>query len=242
MRLRLGSLLFPLALTLAACKGGGGQTTSETGTESGTSSSSTASGSEGTTAASSSGTQSGSGGSSGAPTTEGPTTGGPGPDTTSGGPSGTSESGGSSSTGTTGGSSGTGSSTGGGSALMFSLIDPQIYSDCMPIVAPDPVHAQWTVVADNTAGVAPASVTITKASIIFDPDGAQDTHAITVAPTMFGPIPAGVSQMFMLQKKDTPGGLPGCSHCGEMVRFVFEWTIDGAPLGGQFDEVMQCAF
>lgn len=240
MHPRLGSLVLPLALTLAACNGGGGQTTNETGTESGTtaSSSSSTGGSEGTSAGTSGGTQSGSGGSSGAPTTEGPTTGGPGPDTTSGGPGGTDTTVG----GTTEGSSGSGTSTGGGSALMFTLIDPQIYSDCMPIVAPDPVHAQWTVNADNTAGVSPASVTITKASIIFDPDGAQDTHTITVAPTEFGPIPAGVAQMFMLQKKDTPGGLPGCSHCGETVRFVFEWTIDGAPLGGQFDEVMQCAF
>lgn len=239
--MRLSAVIVLSPVVLGSCKegGGGGSGTGTGTTETGT----TEAGTGTTSGATTTGT-----GSTGAPTSSGGATDSGGETTgvvTASSSAGTASSSGASdatTTATTGEGSTGSSTTGGGSALMLGMGDAVIFANCMPIVPPDPVHATWTLFLDNSGGVAPANVAIKGVSMVFDPDGVMDAHAISVTPTQFGPIAPGEVLMAMLTKEVVPGGLPGCSHCGEKVRFDFEWEVDGGPISGSYEDTLECAF
>lgn len=225
---------------LCACGGGGttsdatatgtaGATDATVGTTGGATTTSTAS-----TTASGSATGTGdatttTSGSTGEPLTSGATTAGSSDSST-----GTSTGGGS-------GSTSTGGTTGGGDALAISFGDVLLYSNCQPIVDPDPIIGQWTVVFDNTAGVAEATADLVGAALILDPDGVPSEHPLMVAPTGSGPVPAG--QIVMQEQQKSKGlPIPGCASCNKPYRLELVYLSAGVEVSAAHEATLDCVY
>ncbi|MEZ4384873.1 MAG: hypothetical protein R3A79_26315 [Nannocystaceae bacterium] len=238
------SLLLSLALvSLPACSGddaGTSATASASATSTGSTASSSSSSTGSTSAESDAGSASSDGSSSTGSTTEDSAS------TTEDSAS-TTEDSASTTTASSGSASDsaatTEATTGGGSALMFDLQDPEIYANCQPIIADDPLHVKWTVMADNAAGIEPATLAVSDVVVTFDPDGAAETRAISLAPSTFGPIAAGAVELFETAKEETPGGLPACSYCDKPVLFEMTWTVnDEPPTQGSTQATLSCVY
>lgn len=239
-----------LILALLCACGGGGTTSDATATGTvgatdatvGSTGGATTTGAATTTTASGSATGTGdaattttTSGSTGEPLTTGATTAGTSDSSTGG------SSTGSSSTGETPGSTSTGGTTGGGDALAISFGDILLYSNCQPIVSPDPIIGQWTVVFDNTAGAAEATADLLGAALILDPDGVPSEHPLMVAPTGSGPVPAG--QIVMQEQQKSKGlPIPGCASCNKPYKLELVYLSAGVEVSAAHEATLDCVY
>lgn len=147
------------------------------------------------------------------------------------------------STGSTSASSTSGSTTEGGmGALELAISSLQVFQDCMPIVAPDPVNATFQLALTNT-GDAAASATVSSAAFL-DAGGAQ-AATLEITPAAFGPIAPGDSMLTMAGK--VPNSLVpanGCEtlQCGQSYTLELVLDVDGVEVIAADAAVVGCVF
>jgi hypothetical protein len=112
--------------------------------------------------------------------------------------------------------------------LTVTWVTGDLWANCMPMVPPDPWHASYDLLYDNTAGTSPASATVVSTRLVFQV-ATNPTLNLTVAPTAVGPVAAGTSTTVTHTKTGSTNDLPNdCGYCGTPA--VFEITVD---VGGQ---------
>jgi hypothetical protein len=116
-----------------------------------------------------------------------------------------------------------------------------VFGDCMPIVAPDPIHASWTATVDGASGT---SATITNALLVIRPatTGSDVMQTLTVdTPTI---ALSGGHGSAMQNKTGADANPPaGCTGvCGGVAHLMVTFMIDGAPVFAFGDAMVGCAF
>lgn len=143
--------------------------------------------------------------------------------------------------GTTSGTTASETTGGATSQLVIAIVDAELYADCQPEIAPDPVQGQWYVQFDNTGGATATSAVLTKASLSLlnaDPPMLEEIHA---SPDGSGPIAAG-EQVDIKMKKLAGDAHSACDHCDEFYLLALEYQ-EGEVIHQVSEEVtISCAF
>ncbi len=101
------------------------------------------------------------------------------------------------------------------------------FLNCGLPTPPDPLHVNFDLTYDNTAGTTPANATIVSSRMNLQ--GACNViWSFTVAPLSVGPVGAGASlpQSHTKVANSGTGSAPLCSCCGSSSTGVLELTID----------------
>lgn len=128
--------------------------------------------------------------------------------------------------------------TGGDGQLKISLTDIDIYADCGPMTADDPIVAEWTVVYDNSD----APTTSAALSFVgFYLDGDPPTGGDWVAtPTTSGEIGAGEVLEQVVTKVSGYDFLPFCDLCGSKVDLHLGFVVAGEQVFVSHSEQLEC--
>lgn len=135
-----------------------------------------------------------------------------------------------------------GTTTGGMATLEATMSALQIFEDCMPIVAPDPVGVMFTLELSNPGDV-PASAMVSSATF-FDAVGAQ-VATIDVMPAALGPVAAGDSTQTMVTKvADSLVPALGCGVllCNQSYTLELALDVDGLEVIASDTANVDCVF
>ena len=110
-----------------------------------------------------------------------------------------------------------------------------------PIVDPDSILAWWTVVYDNSQGLATGSAELTKATITLSPDDVPSVHDITVLPDESGPVGAGQT-LAQEQMKQKGAPTPGCGFCNQPYRLDLTFESGGVELSLVHEATLDCVY
>lgn len=125
------------------------------------------------------------------------------------------------------GSTGAGGSAPGG--VTPTLESMQLYVNCQPIVAPDPILGSFTAKYANSAA-APASATITSAKLTLGTAPNAVVWPFTVTPKGGGPVQPGSTLSVQHTKEANPNGGEGagpCSFCNSTWSLSVTWDLGG---------------
>jgi hypothetical protein len=178
-------------------------------------------GSGGETTSEAAGTSSGTGGTGGASTSSGGGAGGAGGATTSSSSAGT---------GGTGGATAS-SSSGGPASIDAKLVISELYVNCQPIVAEDPVLGTFTASYTNT-GAAPQTATVTSAVLTFTSGPNSLAWSFPVQPPGSGPVQPNAPLQVTHTKQMKTGTIEGtpCSFCNGTWTLSVSWDVAGATV------------
>lgn len=126
-----------------------------------------------------------------------------------------------------------------GPPLTVSLLDIEVYADCMPEIDPDNLHGVWTVLYDNSAGMAEGSAELVTATLTLQGD-VPLPFVLEVEPTMSGPVAPG--EMSMQEQTRQPGLVPvsGCSHCDKPYSLDLVFKTGGEEILVNHSDLLPC--
>jgi hypothetical protein len=124
------------------------------------------------------------------------------------------------------------------SDVTVTISDLAVFGNCMPIVAPDPIHAGWTVAISGATGPA-ATLTSATLTLMSSPPIVQ---TLTVdSPTVLLLIGSGMAMQQKVSADMNPSMACGAT-CGADARLSLTFMVDGAPVTATADGVYECTF
>ena len=128
-----------------------------------------------------------------------------------------------------------------GEPLTIALKEVYVYANCQPIVDPDNIIGFWTVVYDNSQGLADGAAELTSATLHLSLDDNPSEHEIAVTPTASGPVPAGMSvEQEQTKQKGPP--TPGCGICDTPYRLDLVFTSGGVEVPVSHEAILGCVY
>ena len=117
----------------------------------------------------------------------------------------------------------------------------QIYANCQPIIAADPLHGQWSVVFDNSLGDADMATLIDVTFTILEGDPPIGTNW-EATPNMSGPLAAGAKLVQPVMKlKGLP--YPACGACNKPFSLSTTYELgDGTQVFAEAGGNLECVY
>jgi hypothetical protein len=132
-----------------------------------------------------------------------------------------------------GGAGGTGGSTsstssGGAGGIEAELTGSQLYINCQPIVAEDPVLGSFTASYTNL-GMVPQSATVISASLLMMTGAQSLSWSFDVSPPAGGPVQPGSTLPVEHTKQTKMGTVEGfpCDFCSGTWELTVSWDMGG---------------
>jgi hypothetical protein len=137
------------------------------------------------------------------------------------------------------------SSSGGTGAVVPNLVSSNLYINCQPIVAEDPVIGSFTAEYENQ-GVAPQSATVLGASLLFSKNGKMLAWSFDVSPPAGGPVQPSKTLSVEHTKQMKTGMVEGfpCEFCGGTWQLSATWDVGGGTMVNDAlpEEPVSCVF
>ena len=132
--------------------------------------------------------------------------------------------------------------TGGMASMNATMSQVQFFQDCMPIVSPDPLGANFTLSLENTGMVA-ASADIVAVNLLDA--GMVAVGSFSVTPTALGPVDPGQTSMFAIMKTANslmPANGCGVATCNGTYTIEVELDVGGQSVFADASGVVACVF
>ena len=123
-------------------------------------------------------------------------------------------------------------------SVVVTVTDFFAWSNCMPIVAPDPVRASWTV---HVTGATGATATVTDAKLTIDAGVTPFMQSLTLASTAIA-LTGGAGSAMQSKMSGTPAPTGACSTLCSATASHLELTVevDGVPYTVTADDGYSC--
>jgi|LNFM01.1.fsa_nt_gb hypothetical protein len=126
-----------------------------------------------------------------------------------------------------------------GGAVRISIRDFMSFSNCMPIVPPDPVRANWTV---DVSGASGSTARITSATLSIRATGSSVVQTLVVSPTTF-PLVGGAGSAMIRKESGNPAPTGSCRElCSGDSTLTLEIDVGAGPQRVMGSTMHGCAF